>query len=47
MNVLQLAVAGFNANSNRANFNCNRGPDNRNDSLGMTQEAKARGVFIR
>ena len=32
-----LAVARFNSNSDRANFNCNRNPDNRNDSLGITK----------
>jgi len=37
MDLLILAVARFNANSNRANLNCNRNPDNRNDELGITQ----------
>ena len=35
MNVLQL-VARFNANSDRANLNCNRNPSNTNARLGIT-----------
>jgi len=35
MNLLN-AVARFNANSDRANLNCNRNPSNSNDGLGIT-----------
>jgi len=37
MDLLILAVARFNSNSDRANLNCNRNPANRNDSLGITK----------
>lgn len=36
MDVLQ--VARFNANSDRANLNCNRDPGSSNDSLGIAQK---------
>ena len=39
MNV--LSVARFDANSDRANLNCNRNPTNVNSSLGIAYAAKA------
>jgi len=32
-----LSVARFNANSDRANLNCNRNPSNRNSELGIVR----------
>ncbi|MEK6915980.1 MAG: hypothetical protein AABW89_05575 [Nanoarchaeota archaeon] len=36
LNELATTVARFNANSDRANLNCNEGPANRNAELGIT-----------
>jgi len=39
------SVARFNANSNRANLNCNRNPTNENSSLGITYDSKAKNIM--
>lgn len=41
VNEFAIAVARFNANSDRANLNCNRNPTDSNDRLGITQGSRA------